>query len=108
MCRDAVILFLQCLGFVIDWKKSVLTTVQEIEYFGLTSSRNISHRKENVESKNKMSKLTDRIKNIEFRIDKSDSIRFTNLSNIVKNITMMVSSAVANSTSATKLFFVIK
>ena len=62
MCRDAVILFLQCLGFVIDWKKSVLTTVQEIEYFGLTSSRNILHRKENVESKNKMSKHTDRIK----------------------------------------------
>ena len=29
MSRDAVILFLQHLGFFINWKKSVLTPVQE-------------------------------------------------------------------------------
>ena len=85
MCHDTVILFLQHLGFVINWKKSVLAPVQEIDYFGLSNPRNISHRGGNVESKNKMSKLTDRTKNMEFRINKSDSIRFNNLSNIINH-----------------------
>ena len=35
MCRDTVIFFLQNLGFAINWKKSVLTPVQEIEFLGL-------------------------------------------------------------------------
>ena len=35
MCRDTVIFLLQHLGFVINWKKSVLTPVQEIEFLGL-------------------------------------------------------------------------
>ena len=33
--RDAVILLLQCLGFVINQKKSVMTPVQEIEFLGM-------------------------------------------------------------------------
>ena len=33
---DTVIFLLQHLGFVINWKKSVLTPVQEIEFLGLT------------------------------------------------------------------------
>ena len=36
MSRDTVIFLLQNLGFIINWKKSVLTPVQEIEFFGLT------------------------------------------------------------------------
>ena len=35
MCRDTVIFLLQYLGFVINWKKSVLTLVQKIEFLGL-------------------------------------------------------------------------
>ena len=35
MCRDTVVFLLQHLGFVINWKKSVLTPVQEIEFLGL-------------------------------------------------------------------------
>ena len=35
MCCDTVIFLLQHLGFVINWKKSVLTPVQEIEFLGL-------------------------------------------------------------------------
>ena len=35
MCRDTVILLLQRLGFVINWKKSILIPVQEIEFLGL-------------------------------------------------------------------------
>ena len=35
MSRDTVIFFLQNLGFIINWKKSVLTAVQEIEFLGL-------------------------------------------------------------------------
>ena len=36
MSRDTVIFLLQDLGFIINWKKSVLTPVQEIEFLGLT------------------------------------------------------------------------
>ena len=36
MSRDTVIFLLQNLGFIINWKKSVLTPVQEIEFLGLT------------------------------------------------------------------------
>ena len=37
MSRDTVIFLLQHLGFVINWKTSVvLTTVQELEFLGLT------------------------------------------------------------------------
>ena len=35
MCRDTVIFLLQHLGFVINWKKSVLTPAQEIAFWGL-------------------------------------------------------------------------
>ena len=35
MCRDTVIFLLEHLGFVINWKKSVLTPVQEIEFLVL-------------------------------------------------------------------------
>ena len=35
MCRDTVIFLLLHLGFVINWKKFVLTPVQEIEFLGL-------------------------------------------------------------------------
>ena len=42
MCRDTVIFLLQHLGFVINWRKSVLTPVQEIEFLGLkTNSVNL-------------------------------------------------------------------
>ena len=36
MSRDTVTFLLQHLGFVINWKKSVLTPVQKIEFLGLT------------------------------------------------------------------------
>ena len=36
MCRDPIFFFLQHLGFVINWNKSVLTRVQEIEFLCLT------------------------------------------------------------------------
>ena len=36
MSRDTVIFLLQHLGFVINWKKSVLTPEQEIEFLDLT------------------------------------------------------------------------
>ena len=36
MSRDTVIFLLQHLGFFINWKKSVLTPVQEIEFLGVT------------------------------------------------------------------------
>ena len=36
MSRDIVIFLLQHLGFVISWKKPVLTPVQEIEFLGPT------------------------------------------------------------------------
>ena len=36
MSRDTIIFLLQNLGFAINWKKSVLTPVQEIEFLGLT------------------------------------------------------------------------
>ena len=36
LSRDTVFFLLQHLGFVINWKKSVLTPVQEIEFLGLT------------------------------------------------------------------------
>ena len=35
MCRDTVIFLLQQLGFVMNWKRSLLTPVQEIEFLGL-------------------------------------------------------------------------
>ena len=59
--------------------------------------RNISHRRENTESKNKMSKFTDRTRNFDFRIDKSDwLVEINNPSNTASKITMSVSSAAAN------------
>ena len=33
--RDTVILLLQCLGFVVNYKMSVMTPVQEIEFLGM-------------------------------------------------------------------------
>ena len=33
--RDTVILSLQCIGFVINQKKSMMTLVQEIEFMGM-------------------------------------------------------------------------
>ena len=63
----------------------------------LSQPRNISHRKENTESKNKMSKFTDITSNIDFRINKSDwFVDINNPSSITSKITMLVSSAAAN------------
>ena len=57
----------------------------------------MSHRRENTESKNKMSKFTDRTRNFDFRINKSDWIvDINNLSSTASKITMSVSSAAAN------------
>ena len=57
----------------------------------------ISHRRENTESKNKMSKYTDRTSNIDFRINKSDwLVDINNPSSITSKITMSVCSAAAN------------
>ena len=36
LSRDTVILFLQYLGLIMNWKKSVLIPMQEIEFLGLT------------------------------------------------------------------------
>ena len=55
----------------------------------LSQPGNISHRRENTKSKNKMSKITDRTRNCDFRIDRSDWV-------VDIKITMSVSSAAAN------------
>ena len=52
MSRDIVIFLLQYLGFVINWKRSVLTPVQEIEFLGLKNNsvkREISVREEKMQ-----------------------------------------------------------
>ena len=100
MCCDTVIFLLQHLGFVINWKKAVLAPMQEIEFLGLklnsVNTDFISHRRENTESKNKMSKFTDGTSNIDVRINKSDwFVDFNNPSSIASKITMLVSSAAA-------------
>ena len=59
-CRDTVIFLLQHLGFVIIWKTSVSTPVQEIEFVGLkinSPNLEISLTEEKIQSKNKMSKI---------------------------------------------------
>ena len=101
MCCDTVIFLLQHLGFVINWKKAVLAPMQEIEFLGLklnsVNTDFISHRRENTESKNRMSKFTDGTNNIDVRINKSDwFVDFNNPSSIASKITMLVSSAAAN------------
>ena len=97
---NTVMFLLQHLGFVDNWKKSILTPVQEIEYVGLkinSVSLDISHRRENTEGKNKMSKFTDRTRNIDFRISTSDwFVGINNPSSTASKITMSVSSAAAN------------
>ena len=63
----------------------------------LSQPRNISHRRENTESKNKMSKFTDRTRNFDFRINKSDwLVDINNPSSIASKVTMSASSAAAN------------
>ena len=100
MCRNTVIFLLQHLGFVINWKKSVLTPVQEIEFLGLeinSFNREISHRRENTVSKKKMSKFTNGTRNIYFRINMSNwFVDINNRSSIASKITMLVTSAAAN------------
>ena len=63
ICRKTVIFLLQHLGFVINWKKICFDTSAGDRISGtnnqLSQPRNISHRRENTESKNKMSKFTD-------------------------------------------------
>ena len=52
MSRDIVIFLLQHLGFVINWKRSVLTPVQEVEFLGLKNNsvkREISIREEKIQ-----------------------------------------------------------
>ena len=109
MCCDTVIFLLQHLGFVINWKKAVLAPMQEIEFLGLklnsVNTDFISHRRENTESKNRMSKFTDGTSNIDVRINKSDwFVDFNNPSSIASKITMLVSSAAANITLKGKPF----
>ena len=71
----------------------------------LTQPRNISHRRENTESKNKMSKFTDRTSTIDCRINNSDwFVDINNPSSIASKITMLVSSAAANITLKGKPF----
>ena len=63
----------------------------------LSQPRNVSHKRENIESKNKMSEFTGRTSNIDFRINKSDwFLDINNPSSIASKITMSVSSAAAN------------
>ena len=63
----------------------------------LSQPTNMSHRRENTESKNKMSKFTDRTTNFDFRINKSDwLVDINNPSSTASKITMSVSSATAN------------
>ena len=59
--------------------------------------RNIFHRTENTESKNKLSKFTDGTRNFDFRTNKSDwLVDINNPSTTASKITMSVSSAAAN------------
>ena len=65
-------------GFCNQLEKICFDTSAEDRIFGaknqLSKPRNISHRRENTESKNKMSKFTDQNRNCDFRINKSDWI----------------------------------
>ena len=63
----------------------------------LSQPRNIYHRRENAESKNKMSKFTDRTRNFDFKINKSNwLVDINNLSSTASKITMSISSTAAN------------
>ena len=99
MCRDTVIFLLQHLCNQLE--KVCFDTSAGDRIFGaknqLSQPRNISHRRENTESKNKMSKFTDRTRNFDFRINKSDwLVDINNPSSITSKITVSVSSAAAN------------
>ena len=88
-------------GFCNQLEKVCFDTSAGDRIFGaknqLSQPRNISHRRENTESKNKMSKFTDRTRNFDFRINKSDWIvDINNPSSTASKITMSVSSAAAN------------
>ena len=66
---------------------------------------NISHKRENTESKTKMPKYTERTRNIHVRINKCDwFVYINNPSNITRKITMSVSSAAANTIFKEKPF----
>ena len=63
----------------------------------LSQPRNISLKRQNAESKNKILKFTDRTRNIDFRINKSGwFVDVNNSSSTASKITMSVSSAAAN------------
>ena len=99
MCRDTVIFLLQHLCNQLE--KVCFDTSAGDRIFGaknqLSQPRNISHRRENTESKNKMSKFTDRTRNFDFRINKSDwLVDINNPSSITSKITVSASSAAAN------------
>ena len=88
-------------GLCNQLEKVCFDTSAEDRIFGsksqLSQPRNISHRWENTESKNKMSKFTNRTSHIDFRINKSDwFVDINNPSSIVSKITMSVTSAAAN------------
>ena len=74
MNRGTVIFLLQHLGFVINWKKSVLTPVQEIAFLGLTinsvHSRTFFKQNKNSESSFRMSEIVKQSTNITSGVDK--------------------------------------
>ena len=75
----------------------------------LSQPRHISHGRENTEGKNKMSKFTDRTRNIDFRINASDwFVGINNPSSTASKITMSVSSAAANIIFKRKPFILAK
>ena len=101
MCRETVIFLLQHLGFAINWKKSVLTPLQEIEFLGPKINQvnlEILLTEEKMQNvKTKCQNLTDRTSNFDFRINKSDwFVDINNPSSTASKITMSVSLAAVN------------
>ena len=76
MSRDKVIFLLQRLGFVINWKKFVLTSVQEIEFLGLkinSITLELSLNKTKIQkSSSRMSEFVKQSTNINSGVDKVD------------------------------------
>ena len=101
MCRDKVIFLVQHLGFCNHLEKVCFDTSARDRIFEaknqLSQPRNISHRRENAESKNKMSKFTDQTRNFDFKINRSNwLVDINNPSSTVRKVTMSVSSAAVN------------
>ena len=102
LCHDTVILLLQRLGFVINWKKSVSTPVQEIEFLGLkTNSVNleISLTEEKIQKvKTKCQNLLTEPETLILELTTVSDwlVDINNPSSTASKITMLVSSAAAN------------